>query len=556
VQIAGRGDCPGLDVAPDGTIESAGETNLRRDNTNSPVPEIPSQRQGKASVQRLASGKTKENDMSRKHLVFVSILAVAGMLGGLLFALAPPSRVSAQDDMPGSQEGLALAPDLGPVGTGFTYQGYLEDGGGAANGSYDFEFSLYDAGAAGTQIGSTLSVNGVIVSNGLFTVKLDFGQSAFAGGARWLEIGVRASGGGTFTVLNPRQELTPAPSALSLPNVYVDEANNFVGVGRDFRISGNEVFGVRYNGPADEYGGMYVETSDAQGWPFYGYATNGSFRAWTYYNGTSGDWFLYDAGVRLHVREEGGLRITPSITTTDSNSLVISGTTTIHSTDGIRIYDTADDGLQVGSDPDYPNYGLYIPSPGVSTYGLWPNTANASGQWALYTADNIEAGNVLLNGLTILARVGGDTALSPGDVVTAVGMGEAVPGAQDPLAVVSLAGSPGGGIVGVVKSRMVYEVAPGKEAEGEMSMHSADGPAQPGDYVSLVVLGVTQVKIDASANIQPGDRLTAALSGYARLLESRTLDGMVVSEGASVLGIALAAPVEGQTTIPVFVTLR
>jgi hypothetical protein len=467
-----------------------------------------------------------------------------------MLTLASPGRVSAQDSTPGTQDGPAVAPDLGPVGTGFTYQGYLEDGSGAANGFYDFQFELFDDPAAGTQIGITQTLTSISIFDGRFTVKVDFGTGAFGGGARWLQIRVRTGGGGTYTVLSPRQELTPAPSALSMPNVYTDESVNFVGIGRDFRISGNEVFGVRYNGPADEYGGMYVETSDAQGWPFYGYATNGSFRAWTYYNGTDADFYLYNAGNRLKVPNEGGLRIFNSA----DYSLVISNTT---GSDGVRIYDTGDDGIQVGSDPDYPNYGLYIPSPGVSTYGLWPNTAEAAGQWALFTVDNIEAGNVLLNGLTILARVSGDTALSPGDVVTAVGVGEAVPGAQDPLALVSLAGgAESGGIVGVVKSRMVYEVAPGKEAEGEMSMRSADGPAQPGDYVSLVVLGVTQVKIDASAGIQPGDRLTAALSGYARLLETRTLDGMVVSEGASVLGIALAAPVAGQTTIPVFVTLR
>jgi hypothetical protein len=71
------------------------------------------------------------------------------------------------------------------------------------------------------------------------------------------------------------------------------------------------------------------------------------------------------------------------------------------------------------------------------------------------------------------------------------------------------------------------------------------------------VLGVTHVKVDPAAGIQPGDRLTAAdLAGAARALQTRTVDGMVVSEGAPVLGIALAAPTEGQATIPVFVSLR
>ena len=83
------------------------------------------------------------------------------------------------------------------------------------------------------------------------------------------------------------------------------------------------MFGVRYNGSPNQYGGMYVETSNAGGWPFYGYATNGSFRAWTYYNGTTGEWSLYSAGVRLKVPSTGGLRIGPS----QNYSLVISNTT-------------------------------------------------------------------------------------------------------------------------------------------------------------------------------------------------------------------------------------
>jgi hypothetical protein len=113
------------------------------------------------------------------------------------------------------------------------------------------------------------------------------------------------------------------------------------------------------------------------------------------------------------------------------------------------------------------------------------------------------------------------------------------------------------GVIGVVKSRMVWEAAPGKEAEGEMSMHSADGPAQPGEYVSLIVFGIAQVKVEPTIQISPGDRLTASnLAGMARPLMKQDVNGMVVVEGAPVIGIALSAPIEGQDTIPVFVTLR
>jgi hypothetical protein len=72
-----------------------------------------------------------------------------------------------------------------------------------------------------------------------------------------------------------------------------------------------------------------------------------------------------------------------------------------------------------------------------------------------------------------------------------------------------------------------------------------------------MVMGVAQVKIEPNAAIQPGQRLTAGtLAGTARPLRTESLNGMLVTEGAPVLGIALAAPIPGETTIPVFIALR
>ena len=95
-------------------------------------------------------------------------------------------------------------------GTAFSYQGRLNDGGSPANGSYDLTFALFDASSAGSQAGNTITNAGMGVTNGLFTVLLDFGNP-FTGPPRWLEIGVRPNSGGDFTTLNPRQALTPTP---------------------------------------------------------------------------------------------------------------------------------------------------------------------------------------------------------------------------------------------------------------------------------------------------------------------------------------------------------
>lgn len=100
--------------------------------------------------------------------------------------------------------------------TAFTYQGQLNDGVSAANGTYEMQFKLFDALSAGTQIGSTVTNNSVTVTSGVFTVTLDFGSTPFAAGAnRWLEIGVRkAADPPGFTTLSPRQPITSSPYSL------------------------------------------------------------------------------------------------------------------------------------------------------------------------------------------------------------------------------------------------------------------------------------------------------------------------------------------------------
>jgi hypothetical protein len=108
----------------------------------------------------------------------------------------------------------AASPLSAPSGTGFTYQGKLLDGGVPANGTYDLQFKLFDALTNGNQVGSTLTQPSVPVTNGLFTVQLDFGN-VFNGTALYLEIGVRPGGSsGAYTTLTPRQPLSPTPYAL------------------------------------------------------------------------------------------------------------------------------------------------------------------------------------------------------------------------------------------------------------------------------------------------------------------------------------------------------
>lgn len=108
------------------------------------------------------------------------------------------------------------------IGSDFTYQGQLEQNGSLANGACDFRFLLFDTigsgvpPTGGTQIGTTVAAEGVHVSDGLFTLRLDFGAAAFnTGDDRFLQIAVRCpSGSGAYQTLTSRQPLTAAPYAL------------------------------------------------------------------------------------------------------------------------------------------------------------------------------------------------------------------------------------------------------------------------------------------------------------------------------------------------------
>jgi len=116
------------------------------------------------------------------------------------------------------------------VSTAFTYDGRLSDGGNPANGIYDLRFTIHDALVAGTQQGPTLTNSATAVTNGLFTVTLDFGNQ-FPGADRWIEIAVRPNGGGAFSTLAPRQKISATPYAVQSENANTAATASSVAAG-------------------------------------------------------------------------------------------------------------------------------------------------------------------------------------------------------------------------------------------------------------------------------------------------------------------------------------
>ncbi|CAG1010884.1 hypothetical protein PHYC_03952 [Phycisphaerales bacterium] len=147
------------------------------------------------------------------------------------------------------------------VSHAFTFQGRLTDGASPAAGSYDLRFRLFDAASAGGQVGATLCADNVSVTDGVFTVQLDFGDQFSAGSQRFLEIDVRTDAGADcsvaagFTTLGSRQSLTAGPFASFAINAgsagnagqlnglpasfYTNAANLASGTLADARLSSN-----------------------------------------------------------------------------------------------------------------------------------------------------------------------------------------------------------------------------------------------------------------------------------------------------------------------------
>jgi hypothetical protein len=147
--------------------------------------------------------------MNRKLFLFAMIALIALLLSvaGATAQQAPHSSNAAQ----------------AAIGTSFTYQGRLTDGGHPANGLYDFQFALYNALTSTTPIASIISREDISVTNGTFAAELDFGN-VFNGDERYLEIGVRpGSSTGAYTTLAPRRALKPVPYALALPGLWTQQ---------------------------------------------------------------------------------------------------------------------------------------------------------------------------------------------------------------------------------------------------------------------------------------------------------------------------------------------
>lgn len=344
--------------------------------------------------------------MQRKRLLAV----VAAALG--VASLIPVATALGDDQ--GEDEGRLIQAATA-LSTSFTYQGRLTDGGSPANGVYDLRFILFDADTGGAQVGGIVAKEDVTVTNGLFSVELDFGATAFQGDARWLEIAVRpgsGSGASGYTVLSPRQPVSPAPYALfakaaggfvvpftatgstagapSTPKGLITVEQSGTGIA----VAGNRtstdaaqfpaVLGTNSGGGA----GVQGESTFATGVAVQGFATGGSGTG-GYFWGPTGLKAVASTGTGTAVEIDGAIKVSGTNPAAFVHTAVTTGPNknTCSGSDEVTLLGVTDPNAILFVTIENTGGGFPLNSPvGVTYYASSPPfCAGAAGHWAIYT---------------------------------------------------------------------------------------------------------------------------------------------------------------------------
>ena len=342
--------------------------------------------------------------------------------------------------------------------------------------------------------------------------------------------------------------------AFGAPSYAVMTLNNSVGHG--LAISSVAIDGI-YVGSAGYYGmvvnhsgqdGVYVGTA---GNPSSNPASAGSngFEV----SGAQGDGLYVGRADNngVTVNSAGGTGVYVA-------SAYLSGVHVASASTGVSVGTATDNAFSVLSAN---NHGLYVAhagadgvyvfdagSDGVQVWDAAGNGVNADGtQYGGYFWGNIYVQGNCVGCLQANFAVNvGERPLQPGDVVSIQAI---TPTDFDtaPALWQVVQAQPGQAVVGVVAGRAeLVTNEDHRPSETGKRLVPREGAAQPGEYVTIVYSGPMQVKVaPGESAIAAGTRLTAAVDGSVRPLQTRTVEGMVVTEGAPVIGVALEVAKDG-----------
>jgi len=246
-------------------------------------------------------------------------------------------------------------------------------------------------------------------------------------------------------------------------------------------------------------------------------------------------------------------------------------------TDGIDICFTGDDGIQIDDASYYGFYlqhshedGLHIDGTGDDGIevkgdddGVYAITTDSADEYGVYTSDKIYGSNLTSRSINTIGMNTGYENLEPGDIVCIAG-GYQTNVLEDNskipfINVEKLNSSNSQAIIGVVEHRVfireeIENRKEGKESIVSKSFRYKDGNAGKNDYVSIVVFGPTDVKVNPQDNIKIGDSLTSH-TGKAEKVRTTEINGITIAENVTVLGKALENS-SGKEMIKVFVNCQ
>ncbi len=484
--------------------------------------------------------------MKNRIAVWLAVTAVVlALFWAAGSAIAGPSKGD-----PGSAEGVRVA---GTVASRISYQGRLTDpAGNPLSGSYNLKFELYDAVSGGSRLWEQTLI-GLPVQNGLFTALLEVDQTDFTGQGLWLAITVNGQ------LLSPRQEIVPAPYALSLRpgalvkgSVYAEPVLKVENTDPNPAGGGYAIVGVNASGnmwrPA-----IYGENTGASA-GIYGYS-KGWHATVGWQAGSNPDF----AGVYGHNAGAGpGVKgIGPTGVYGESNAdggQGVHGHGTAYLTEGV--IGTADgrDGAGVYARANGSG-GLAtgVEAESTSSYAVYGDTF-VSGGYGFYTPDKIYTGGGCIGCTSMLiAKNGGEETLELGDVVMATGIAAPLsPQTTRPVIVVRKADAASAqAVVGVVEGHYIFELASGKGRVVE-SARTTEEPAVPGEYLTVVYRGLARVKVDATRGaIKVGDPLAVANSA-SHAMRAQALN----AAPGSIIGKAMESLEMGQRLMWVLLDIQ
>ena len=213
--------------------------------------------------------------------------------------------------------------------------------------------------------------------------------------------------------------------------------------------------------------------------------------------------------------------------------------------DGVFVNDATDDGVYVSYADDRAFYG---------------RTTDLANEWGLYTPDKIYGLNVTSRGNSGYGKNVGSSSLEAGDIVCiAGGIDERVLG-DDGLPAVYVEKADGNNskaVYGVVEYKVVRKEEREELDDGttqtDISFEYAEGSATQGEYLSIIVFGIAEVKVDREA-VRSGESLTAG-DNAARKVKTTEVNGIEIAENVGVLGKALEDS-NGRGKIKVFVNCK